>query len=282
MKINGFLVTFNDPEYLEATLQSVLSVDYFHKFYIIEGSWRSAQESSGVGPRSDQETYDIINKYVDNQKVFLVQANEHRERDQRQVGLELAKRDGANWCHMFDSDEIYTQNSLLKIKNYLKSENGVLGYRINSYNFINSFKKWYHGNYMRIYRVTNGAKFYMDNDVDWEEKEDFKKQWPMMESIVGPSMIGKMGGYQFYHYNYVKLNKDAFWRKMAYQNEQDPSFNARILPQYGYDESQLKYKIPNDIKIYDFEGKHPKIMKDHVYFKNNIFNDSNLQFMERE
>lgn len=270
MKINGFLVTFNDPEYLDATLQSALSVDYFHKFYIIEGSWKSAQESSGVGPRSDKETYNIIDRYVDNKKVFLIQANEHRERNQRQVGLEKAKEDGANWCHMLDSDEVYPKSSLDFIKRYLSvaiKDHRINGFRLKSYNFINSFKRWYDGNYMRIYRVTPEARFFMDNDVEWPDH-------------IGNILLMPGPLQHFFHYNYVKLNKDAFWRKMAYQNEQDPSFNTRILPQYGYDESQLKYKIPDDIQQHNFTGKHPKIMQNHLYFKNNIFNDSNIEFME--
>lgn len=270
MKINAFLVTFNDTEYLEQTLHSVQ--DFADKLYIIEGSWKSAQESSGCSARSDKATFDIINKFVDNKKIFLIEANEHRERDQRQVGLELAKKDGAEWCYMFDSDEVYTRSSLTLLKHYLFNySSGLVGYRINSYNFINSFNKWYQGNYMRCYRVTPEARFYMDNDCAWPDLENF----PELQRVVG-----QMPGYSFYHYNYVKLNKEAFIRKMKYQNEQDPSFNIRMLPQYGFDEFKKEYKIPSDIKIYDFKGKHPAIMKSHPYFVNNIYNDTNLSFLK--
>ena len=91
MKICSFLTVFNDPEYLEQALESFK--DYPDKLFIIEGSWQSAQKSSNSNPRSEIETYNIIDRYVDGKRVFLVQANEPLERDQRQVGMELAKRE---------------------------------------------------------------------------------------------------------------------------------------------------------------------------------------------
>jgi hypothetical protein len=81
-------------------------------FFIIEGSWQSAQQYNASPPRSGIETYNIIDKHVDNKRVFLVQANEARERNQRQIGLELAKEHGADWFWMLDSDEIYTRSNL--------------------------------------------------------------------------------------------------------------------------------------------------------------------------
>lgn len=282
MKIVSFMTVFNDPEFLMETLESFKH--YPDKLILIEGSWQSAIKSSGVKERSDQETYNIIDRYVDNKKIFLIQANEPLERDQRQIGMEWAKKEGADWIHMLDADEVYTKNSLLQIKNTLKiTPQNILGYRLRSYNFLNSFKTWYEGNYMRIFRVTPEAKFYMDNDCSWETKGDIK-------IINGP-----YSGHSFFHYNYVKQKHEIFLRKMKYQNFQDPTFWSRYMDTGQYNsredgllqgfENYMKkivYKIPDDISIHKngFLGKHPKIMKNHLYFKNNIFNDSNIEFME--
>lgn len=266
MKIVSFMCVYNDWEFLDQAIAAFK--DYPDKLYIIEGSWKSSQKF-GVSPRSDEETYRIINKHVDDKKVFLIQANEDRERNQRQLGLELAKKEGADWCHMLDADEVYTSANLHMLKNILKgtaANQDILGYRLRSYNFINSFKKWYDGNYMRIYRVTPEAHFYMDNDVSWGSRD----------SRYG---IVTLEGKKFYHYNYVKLNNSAaFWLKMKYQNEQDPTFWSRYVSNGQYKESQGKYKIPDDIKIYDYIGKHPIIMKDHPYFVNDVFKDGELQY----
>lgn len=263
MKIVGFLCTFNDSEYLDFAIESLKH--HIDKLFIIEGSWQSSIKF-GEAKRSNEETYRIINKHIDNNKTFLIQANEPREREQRQIGLEVAKKEQADWCWMLDSDEIYIKSSILKIKKTLeRTPENVLGYRLNSYNFINSFKKWYNGNYMRIYRVTDGAKFFMDNDVMWPDRN---------------GIISQIPGYSFYHYNYVKLNSRQFHRKMFYQNDQDPTFNQRVLPQYGHDEIKKIYKIPSDIPLYNFTGKHPNIMKNHSHVIQDVFGDGKLDFLE--
>ena len=263
MKIVGATFVYNDYEYLDQTLECFKN--FPDKHFIIEGSWRSNQKSSGVSLRSDQQTYDIINKHVDNRQVFLIQANEERERNQRQVGMELAKKEGADWFFMTDADEVYPKKSLDIIKNILqRTPDYMLGYRIHSYNFINSFKKWYNGDYMRLYRVTPKAEFVMDNDVAWTDKD---------------GMIAPMpGGYLFYHYNYVRKNTTRFWNMMRYQHEQDQTFWKRMIDSGPYKEEAGIYKIPDDIKIYDFIGKHPTIMKNHPYFKNDVFGDGEISY----
>jgi hypothetical protein len=264
MKVITATFVFSDWEYLSESLSSIQDFGWRH--YIIEGSWQSAIKSSRVSERSNQLTYDIINKFVDNSQTLLVQANEPLERDQRQVAMEFAKKEQADWLFMLDADEVYTKSSLLKIHKMLQNcSNMVNGFRVNSYNFINSFKRWYNGNYMRIFRVTPQAKFYMDNDCAWPDKAGTTPTIP---------------GYSFYHYNYVRRNVERFWTMMRYQNYQDPTFDTRILPQYGYNDEKKEYKIPDDIPIYDFTGKHPAIMKNHPYIVNDIFGDGQLSFLE--
>lgn len=262
MKIVGFMVVYNDHEYLDQAIESFKR--YPDKLYIIEGSWKSSQKFK-ASPRSNDLTMDIINKHVDNEKVFLVQANEAREREQRQVGLELAKKEGADWCHMLDSDEVYTEASLKLITSLLAlSHPNTLGYRLNSYNFINSFKKWYKGNYMRIYRVTPEAKFVMDNDVSWPD--------------LKTGHISGIQGESFFHYNYVRRNTDTFWLKMKYQNDQDPTLWKRMVDTGQYKEENGVYTIPKDCPIYEYPGTHPKIMKEHPYFVNDVFGDGEIKY----
>jgi len=263
VKIVGATFVYNDWEYLD---QSLESFKWFpDKHFIIEGSWKSAQSTGGAKPRSNEITYEIINKHVDNKQVFLVQANAERERNQRQIALELAKKEGADWFFMTDADEVYVKNKLILIKNWLEKakDSSALGFRVNSYNFINSFKKWYSGNYMRIYRVTKDARFFMDNDVEWPDRKGY---------------IGTIPGVSYYHYNYVRRNTERFWTMMKYQNEQDPSFWQRYVDSGQYAEQAGKYKIPDDIKIYDYTGKHPLIMKNHPYFVQDVFGDGEIQY----
>lgn len=255
------LFTYNDWEYLDQTIESF---KWFPDIlYIIEGSWQSAQQYNQSPPRSGPETYAIIDKHVDNKKVFLVQANEARERNQRQIGLDLAKKHGADWFWMLDSDEVYTKSVLQGMKAILnRAPADCHGFRLRSYNFLNSFKQWYDGNYWRIYRPIPEAQFIMDNDVSFGNKAVSVQTMP--EHL------------RFYHYNYVKQNSAQFWRKMSYQAEQDPSFNTRLLPHYGHDGK--KYTIPSDIPVYNFNSFHPRIMANHPYFRENIYGDGDLRY----
>jgi hypothetical protein len=264
MRIVSFLCTFDDPEYLDAALASFKWLP--DKLYIIEGSWKSSQGYAGTKLRSGVETYNIIDKHVDNKKVFLIQANEESEKAQRQVGLEKAKEEGADWYWFLDSDEIYTKPTMIGIRNILeKSGPPTYGFRVQSYNFINSFKRYYHGDYNRIGYVTPNAKFVQNNDVAWDDM----LRWVHQVQMLPPSL-------RFFHYNYVKRDPSQFWRKMHYHETEDPTFKARITPQYGA--KGHIYTIPQDIKIYDYRWKHPAIMLDHPNIRANIYNDSDLSF----
>lgn len=265
MKIVSFMCVYQDHEYLHEAISSIK--DWVDELYIIEGSWQSSQKFNAQ-PRSGKLVYDILDRHIDNKKVFLVQANEPREKDQRQIGLEIAKANGSDWCMMSDADEVYTPQGLKAIKQILKqTPDQVVGYRLRSYNFINSFKKWYDGNYMRIYKATPEAKFYMDNDVQWPDRKN-----ALIGAVPGPR--------SFFHYNYVRRNTNTFWLKMKYQNDQDPTMWKRMIDSGQYKEENGVYTIPDDCPIYEYTGRHPKIMKDHPYFQQDVFGDGEIKFYE--
>ena len=263
LKIVSFLCQYQDPEYLDAVLTNFKWLP--DKLYILEGAWKSAMKD-GSDPRSDQRTYEIIAKHVDNEKVFLIQSNEETEVKQRQVGLELAKHDKADWCWMIDSDEVYTKSTMQAIQRILtNAPSFVHTYRVRSYNFINSFKRWYDGDYARIYRVTPDAQFIMNNDVQ------FYQDGRVVGSFKIPEQL------RFHHYNYVKLDPEHMWTKLRAHENDDPNFKQQHTHRYGHQGNQ--YTLPSDIPIFTYTGKHPLIMKDHPNFVNNIYNDHNLQFM---
>lgn len=260
MKITGHLCTFNDCEYLDAVIRSFKN--HVDRLYLIEGSWRSSQGYDGK-QRSERETYNILDRHIDNKKVFLIQANAASEKEQRQIGLEKAKEDGADWHWFLDSDEIYPDSVAMLIKARLSVASPIEhGFRVRSFNFINSFNRWYPGDYARIARVTPQARFFVNNDVAWE--------------VPGAQIVTLSERWRYFHYNYVKKDPSQFWRKMHYHETEDPTFKARITPQYGA--IGHIYTIPNDIQIFDFAGKHPAIMKDHPNIVANIYNDVNLSF----
>jgi hypothetical protein len=262
-RIVSFLCQFDDPDYLHVALESFKWLP--DKLYIIEGSWQSSQGYSNTPLRSNQYVYNIIDRHVDNKRIFLIQANERGEKEQRQIGLEKAKEDGADWCWMLDSDEVYTKPVMVQILNQLNlAPPSTHGFRVQSFNFINSFNTWYRGDYNRIYRVTPEAHFVLNNDVQ------FYKDGRKTDILTITDRL------RYFHYNYVKSDPAQFWRKMHYHETEDPTFKGRVTPQYNAKEHF--YTIPGDIPRYTFTGQHPAIMKNHPNIKANIYNDSDLRF----
>jgi hypothetical protein len=255
MKIICFTRVYNDYEYLDQVLGSML--DFPCDFYIIEGSWASAQKA-GAELRSNQKTYDIINKYLNLKNKFkLIQANGIDEKSHCQIAMDIAIKEKADWLFLLDADEVHHKKELDKILEYLEDlkDKDVLEIRLNSYNFCNSFNQYYDGEYYRIFKPIEGAKFIEANHASY----------PMHGRIITlPQDI------RYYHYNYVKkYNPESFHLKMKfYDNEH---LSDRSLYEQGYGEENGLYKIPVSLK--KFELPHPKIMKNHQYFIDNVYKD---------
>lgn len=267
MKIISFLCQFQDPEYLDAAIESFKWLP--EKLYIIEGAWQSALSyGEPKNLRSGNDVYNIIDKHVDNKKVFLIQANEATEVHQRNIGMEKAKEDDADWLWMLDSDEIYTRSVMTGIHKIMQNTHASVGtLRLRSYNFINSFKRWFDGDYARIFRVKNypGARFTHNNHV--LHGNTYKDH--MVRNV--PEV------FRFHHYNYVKRDPGHMWRKIRAHESDDAKFKEEGTPHYQHDGKV--YQIPNNIPLYRFTGKHPAIMKSHPNFVNNIYNDDDLIFL---
>jgi hypothetical protein len=65
---------------------------------------------------------------------------------------------------------------------------------------------------------------------------------------------------------------------MCWSATEDVHQGRNWLHKYHVDLETKRYKIPDDCKIFDFTGKHPKVMADHPYFTANIFNDEGIVF----
>ena len=261
MKIISFLRVFNDFEYLDKTLESVL--DFPGDLYIIEGSWESAQKA-GASKRSDEKTYDIINKYLKLDKKYkLIQANGDNEFSHCQIPMDIAIQENADWLFLLDADEVHHAQEIEETLNYLKfykDHDSIKEIRLNSYNFCNSFKKYYDGEYFRIFKPKDNAKFIEANHCIYNSNYSY---------VTLPNTI------RYYHYNYVKKNNpQSFHLKMKFYDNEHPE-NQSLYNQ-GYKEENGIYTIPVEMK--DFDLPHPKIMENHPYFIDNIYQDKDINF----
>lgn len=261
MKIISFLRVFNDFEYLDKTLEGALNIP--GDFYIIEGSWKSAQKA-GARLRSEEKTYDIINKYLRlNKKFKLIQANKDTEYDHCQIAMDIAIDEKADWLFLVDSDEVHHKeevDEVLKYLDFYRNHESVKEIRLNSYNFCNSFRRYYDGEYFRVFKPIKNTKFIQANHCNYNSPYSY---------IVLPDTI------RYYHYNYVKKNNpEAFHIKMKFYDNENPG--NKSLYEQGYKEENGLYTIPVELK--DFNLSHPKIMENHPYFVNNIYKDKDITF----
>ena len=249
MKKIGFMIVYNDVDYLDHTLTSFK--DFVDEMIIVEGAFEITTKG-GNPSRSDDGTLDILSKHVDNKKIFLKHVNLREHKDHYDIGYQWALERNADWAIMVDSDEIWTEQMKNIVDVTLKKQStktlDIKEIRLHEYCFINDFKTWYPGVYPRIFKAEKDAFFVFDNEVQFKNGRGQHNYL-----VLGDS-------FKNFHYGYVRNNKrwklkqDCMWEK---------DFNPINL-QYKLDGD--KYIIPSDIPIYNFTGQHPDIMKNHKFY----------------
>lgn len=248
MKKIGFMIVYNDADYVKYAVDSVL--DFVDEMVVVEGAFQITMDT-GKPPRSNDGTLDILKQLEKDGKITLIHANLKEHKDHYDIGYQQAIKRGADWAVMVDSDEVWTSPSKLManavMKNQLLSE--ILEIRIKEYCFINDFQHWYEGVYPRIFRAINDSKFVYDNEVQFSGYERGRHSTLLMASNP------------IYHYGYVRRKK-RWEMKQEYMWEKDQ--NPSIKRDYRLEGNS--YCIPADLPIYKFSGNHPNIMKSHPFY----------------
>jgi glycosyltransferase involved in cell wall biosynthesis len=262
MKKVGFMIVYNDADYVDQALSSFL--DFVDEMVVVEGAFEITMKG-GKPARSNDGTIEILKRYESEGKITLIHANLREHKDHYNIGYQEAVKRGADWAVMLDSDEIWTPqmkglvNGILK--NHTTTSLNVKEFRIHEYCFINDFKTWYPGVYPRIFKAEKGAFFVFDNEVQFSEGRGRHTY----------SELNK--GFKIFHYGYVR-------RKQRWRMKQDYMWEKDYNPlNKQYDLKEDKYIIPSDIPIFNFTGKHPEIMQKHPFHNMTaheiIYGDSN-------
>jgi len=262
-------IAYNSADYLDYVIRSAMKwVDHM---IVIEGAFQITIDA-GAAPRSSDGTLGIISKYHEStNKQFIGLSTEtplREHRDQYDFALQTAKAAyKPDWVVLIDSDEIYPIETQKLLRSVIdRVDDKIFGMRMYSYNFINDVATYYNGCYPRLYRVTPNSKFSYDNKVDWP---DYGLEGDNMQHPAPQHILTIPKTFRFYHYAYVKdhnyLNLKA---KYMYNKDGNPSYHPSN-PLYRVEGD--KYKIPDDITLYNFTGRHPDIMKDHPRFSNARF-----------
>jgi len=150
---------------------------------------------------------------------------------------------GNKVVHNCDDDEIYKEQDLVHLRDFLTSQAKKDNYWIGSYTFINSFD-WYRWiTSPRLFRYKPGMAFTGSNSLTWNNgKKKYRGR------ITVPDVIR-------YHYSYVRNNRRLEIRQIQ-----------TAVNRYPYEKCG-RFFTRKDIHPVGFTGAHPKIMQNHPYAK---------------
>ena len=226
-KITVVTPSYNQAEYLERTIQSVLSQNYPNLEYIIfDGG-------------SKDNSVDIIKKY-ESKITFWISEEDKGPADAINKGLKMASGEIVGWLN---SDDVYTKNSLFRVaEEFLKGAQVVYGHA--------------------LYVDKNDIPMAMDHGYQKTKiylgyQQDFKKTvkyWETIYMIPQPTVFWRkelMDQYGFLDDEY----------KYIFDYEYFLRFTQKGISFSLIDEVQALYRIHNESKTSSFDAFYEELYK---------------------
>lgn len=247
------MTVFNEADFIDYSIRCCLP--FVDHLVIVEGSYLETQKL-GQPARSNDGTCEIIEKYRKDPKVHILYENGHTDKDQRNFGLNKIKElnpDG--WLLIIDGDEVYSPQTFTLIKSTIKNldrQNLKAAY-FKSLTFVNDLNHYTLQEFPRLFKITPECKFINDNFMEWKD------------AAWDGRFITKISYVQYYHYSFVKSDRNRFKLKKDWWETRFGSNYNNTGKKFEYDwyenESGKLYS-PNH-KIFEFKGKHPEIIQSH-------------------
>ena len=260
MKLTALMTIYNEAEFVEYAIRACLL--YVDNLVIVEGAYQETI-NTGRSPRSSDDTNEIVSRIMqeecnreENCKIYYIQANEKSDKDQRNVGLKIAKEIGTDWLLIIDGDEVYQQHTFKMIRNLARILEGTEIYcsYFTSITFVNDLNHYTNQEFPRLFKVTPGCYFVNDNYMTWIDNKGFTNP-DTQRTIKTPNI-------KYHHYAFCKgterfLSKKQWW---------ETRFANKKFEYDWYVDENGKLYSPNH-KIFKYTGRHPEVMKTHKLYK---------------
>jgi len=274
MKITAIVVAYNESLFVDYSIRSIYS--FVDEIVIVDCAIQSAVDV-GYSATSTDGTRDIINKYVDNKKVFLAPNPSSLPLTHKEcfnIGFQLAKSRNADWIFFVPADEVWPSSSLVPLRNFLKQcdKNGVLGLNVWMHMFAPDF--WHHKDFRnpRFSKVTADAvladdvTLYYPSRRVWQYAGDLNHSYPPGT----PLEVQKINSdyprnLRAFHYSCVGEERVKF--KAEFWKRHNGTCGDKYVESYMNKDWENFYKLGFN----KFNGKHPKIMEEHPLFGEKIF-----------
>jgi hypothetical protein len=242
------MTIYNEVDFVDYAIRSCLP--YVDNLIIVEGAYRETIDIGG-SPRSNDGTLDIVDEYLNKNKIHFIQSNEQTDKDQRNVGLEIVKKLNTDWLLIIDGDEVYEPHTFKMIKNLCKQfeKSNTYAAYFQSLTFINNFDNYTTQEFPRLFKVTPNCTFINDNFMQWKNVPNWSHPY-----------VVKVPQIKYFHYAFCKSNKERFLLKKKW-------WETRFGTSFDYGWKIENNKITdNNHKILTFKKKHPIIMKSHPLY----------------
>lgn len=273
MKVSAIVTAYNEELFLDYCLRSIY--DFVDEIIITDCAIQSAVDM-GMSSVSTDGTANIIDRYVDNKKVFLTKnpvALPKSHKELIQPAFDMAKEHGSTWMFRVPADEVWTKESLSPMKSILKrcEASGVMGLNVWQHIFGPDFWNCKDFRNPRFSRITDDAVLSSDDAVCWPKRN----LWQYAGNTVDPFPPGTPTEVQKINADYPKVLRGYHYSCVGKSRVQ---FKADFFKKYNgtwgdrYNEAYLtqNWKAFREFGYRPFTGKHPDIMTTHPLYNERI------------
>jgi hypothetical protein len=259
-KLSVLMTVYNEADFVEYAIRACLPhVDHL---VIVEGAYQETIDL-GAEPRSTDGTIEVITETLKHppapkmfleDRLYILEANEKTDKDQRNIGLEKIKElnpDG--WLLIIDGDEVYEKNtfSMIKILCHTMDKQKRLAAYFKSLTFVNDFCSFTEQEFPRLFKITPECKFCNDNFMEWS---DLGIDW------FSPYIL-KIPYVKYYHYAFCKGLERFEQKKKWWETRFGEPFD------YGWKANENGKISDSNHVIREYTGEHPVIMKGHSLWR---------------
>jgi glycosyltransferase involved in cell wall biosynthesis len=257
MKIMGYMAAWNEAEYVEYAIRSV--IDHVDVMLVIEGAFKETVDAGG-SHRSDDGTLEILERLRDEfGNLHVFQAPVYGQLQHRQLSLNFMTPQDY-WLWLVDADEVYDPADAVKLKAVLGSTKADV-IKVNSFTFVNDFRHYAGIAFPRCFRILEEREYVFSGPnhlLSRRRDGGYGCPW-YIPSPQDTETHEK--DIKFFHYSYCKSSERFLMKKKERENVH----------------GTFKWKLDEDdnvvspgVNIRIFNGQHPEIMRTHPKWNSKI------------
>ncbi len=274
MKLIAGLPCYNEAIFLDYAIASIYP--YVDEVILTDCAMQSALDA-GLAPRSTDGTQNIIDKWVDNKKVFFAETNKVPKTfgELLTPSYNLAREHGATWYFNVGADEIWSERCMQTIQMLLPQyeRKGILGLNVWMWHFAPDF--WHFKDFRnpRLSVVTKDSYVGRDGDaVVYPEKGLYQYAGDCEHPFPPgtPENVQRVNGDLPKHlraFHYSCVGKDRVEFKVKFYNKFNGTYGDR------YNEAYVKkdWAAFERFGFKPYTGFHPKIMSNHPLYNERLY-----------